>query len=189
MSDDRFEEHRTENVRRTPRSPTGEAEVERSRFSPYPLAGDEPLRDHEIDPDEVEEMLDDALIAAEEDEQSDGEAEAEPPALVSATLGDRRGLGVMRLVWDSEGDVVDTMGSWRQLEESPDGMDVISGERSRFVGALHLAEGNSVPIDTEVIITGRGEYTDVHGERVRLVRFEAPSLVGEERFAHRDPLP
>lgn len=188
MSNRRTDDVPTETVRNMPIAPLGRAEEERSRFVPAPLAGVEPLPDRIVDPDEVEESIDDALIAAKEDEQTSGTAHTEAPALVAATLGDSRGLGVVRLVWGSDGDVIDTMGSWRETETAGDMSDVVEGQRSRFVGSLYLGEGNSVPIDTEVIISGRGEYVDVHGERVSLVKFTAPALLGDERFALREPV-
>ena len=188
MKNERIDDQPTETVRRAPIAPLGRAEEERSRFSPTPLAGVEPLPGHEVDPDEVEEMLDDAFVAAEEDEQAAGSTTTEPPALVAATLGDGRGLGVLRLVWGSDGGVIDTMGSWRELEAPLGEPDLVEGQRSRFVGSLYLDEGNSVPIDTEVVVSGRGEYVDVHGEPVSLVRFTAPGLIGDERFAKREPV-
>lgn len=175
MSNRRIDDLPTETVRNMPVAPLGRAEEERSRFSPTPLAGVEPLPDHIGDPDEVE-----------EDEQTGGTAHTEAPALVAATLGDSRGLGVVRLVWGSDGDVIDTMGSWRETETAGDMGTVVEGQRSRFVGSLYLGEGNSVPIDTEVIVSGRGEYVDLHGERVSLVKFTAPALLGDERFALRE---
>mgnify|MGYP000912732717 FL=1 len=186
MTNRRTDHLPTETVRNMPIAPLGRAEEERSRFSPAPLAGVEPLPDHVVDPDEVEESIDAALVAAEEDEQGSGTVHTEPPELVAATLGDSRGLGVLRLVWGSDGDVIDTMGSLREMETTGDREGVVAGQRSRFIGSLYLGEGNSVPIDTEVIVSGRGEYVDVNGERVSLVKFTAPALLGDERFALRE---
>lgn len=188
MNNRRTADRPTETVRRMPIAPLGRAEEERSRFSPSPLAGVEPLLGHEVDPDEVEQMLDDAFVAAEEDEHAAGSTTTEPPALVAATLGGGRGLGVLRLVWGSDGSVIDTMGSWRELEAPLGSLEPLEGQRSRFVGSLYLEEGNSVPIDTDVIVSGRGSYVDVHGEPVSLVRFTAPALIGDERFARREPV-
>ena len=154
-------------------------ETERSRFSPTPLAGMEPLTGHAIDPDADETSLDEALRShAVENEQG---AAAPAPALEPATLAEQRGLGILRLVWNSEGEVIETMGSWRPLE----GIDEIppTGTQARYVGSLYVDGGRSVPIDTEVVISGGGTYIDLDDNEVTLVRFDAPSLVADSRFA------
>src|SRR5690606_17937673 len=86
VSNERSEDNRPEGNQRTPRSAIGSAEVERSRFSPAPLAGADPRPGHTPVQGEVEEMLDEALIAAEENEQAGGAISNEAPALVSAVL-------------------------------------------------------------------------------------------------------
>lgn len=160
-------------------SPTSEVEAERSRLSPGPLAGVEPLIDHAIDPDADETLIDDALTAA--NEQDRAEPTDQAPALVAATLAERRGLGIVRLVWGTDGEVIETMGSWRPLEGAEDAPP--AGTQARFVGTLYLDGRRSVPIDTDVVISGGGTYIDLDGNEVRLVRFTAPSLVADSRFA------
>jgi hypothetical protein len=154
-------------------------EAERSRFSPAPLAAEEPLIGHVMDPDADETLMEDALVAAEEDEASSDDSRA--PALQPATLFEQRGMGIVRLVWDADGTVIETMGSWRPLEGA--GETPPAGTNTRFAGSLFIDEGRSVPIDTDVVITGGGTYTDVSGNELTLIRFEAPSLVADSRFA------
>lgn len=163
------------------RSPTETVpiETERSRISPAPLAGVEPLVGHTIDPDADENAVGDALDRA--TREQDSAAVAPAPALEPATLAEQRGLGILRLVWNSDGEVIETMGSWRPLEgphEIPP-----TGTNARFVGSLYLEGGRSVPIETDVVISGGGTYTDLDDNQVTLVRFDAPNLVADSRFA------
>jgi len=175
-----FKTGRDHEERQETRTSTTIVETERSRFAPGALAGDEPLIGHQIDPDAEESMLDDALVAAEEQEAEGGEDEA--PALIPATLADQRGVGIVRLVWDADGEVIETMGSWRPLEGSRDALPVV-GTEARFTGNVYLGPQRSVPVDTRVVISGGATYTDVHGNDVTLVRFTAPGLVADHRFA------
>lgn len=165
----------------TERAVVRTAEAERSRFAPGPLAGIEPLVDHPIDPDADERLLDQAIGALDATEDQDKAVTDQAPALEPATLAEQRGLGILRLVWDADGVVIETMGSWRPLE----GADEVppSGTTARYAGSLYLNGGRSVPIDTDVVISGGGTYTDVNGASVTLVRFDAPSLVADSRFA------
>ncbi|HET8986312.1 MAG TPA: hypothetical protein VFN03_11175 [Trueperaceae bacterium] len=175
------------------RSQMEAVEAERSRFSPAPLAGEEPLIGHVMDPDADERIMDEALIADEafiEDEALMGDADDDAsahggraPALQPATLAEQRGMGIVRLVWDADGNVIETMGSWRPLEGA--GETPPAGSSARFAGTLFVDGGRSVPIDTDVVISGGGTYTDVSGNEITLIRFDAPSLVGDGRFARR----
>jgi hypothetical protein len=90
-------------------------------------------------------------------------------------------MGILRLVWDADGQVIETMGSWRPLEGA--GETPPTGTHVRFAGPLFVDGGRSVPIDTDVVISGGGTYTDVSGNEITLIRFDAPSLVADSRFA------
>ena len=169
------------------RSPTGEAELpldsESARISAAPMAGVEPLIDHEVHPDADEKTVDDALHrdTVEAAGALGSGAGDPPPALVPATLADHRGLGILRLVWNAEGEVIETMGSWRPLEGVGD--IPASGTHAHYAGDLYVAGGQHIPIETEVVVSGGSTYVDLDDNQVTIVRFTAPSLVADSRFA------
>lgn len=138
---------------------------------PAPLAGVEVVGDGPVDLERDEEVVEDAqrLARAERDE---GQPTMEL-AMTSAQLAGLAGLGLLREVRDSDGDIAEIPGSWRPGEAVDDlPTDVATGHTLRFEGPLHRADGTVEHVSSDVSITSVGDYTTNDGERLRLVNFK-----------------
>jgi hypothetical protein len=99
------------------------------------------------------------------------------PALRPAVLGRLEGLGLITVVHDAAGDVVDVEGSWRPADETAT-LDELRetfpvGSVTTFAGVL--VEGRhdtpAEDVSMQVVIKRHGEYEDDEGRPLRVVNF------------------
>lgn len=143
----------------------------REKVYPAPLAGVEPLEGHPMDPDGEEESVEDAEQMARSDRY--GDAPTMELTMTSAQLDGLTGVGLLREVRDSDGDIAEVPGSWRpgtEVDELPSALVV--GHTTRFEGSLHKADGSVQHVVSDVDITSLGDYTTEEGERLRMVNFK-----------------
>lgn len=154
-----------------PLDPTDPAEETSLRRGPHAgIQGGRPLT-----PDEVEE--------AEADEAADALRErVEPrlstPELTPATLGGLDGHGVMMIVRDREGRLVDADGSWRPSDPELT-LDALrerlpTGQRASYAGREVAGRegGEGEQVERDVVVTSHGEYRLDDGGWLRVVNFQ-----------------
>ena len=150
---------------------------------PAPFAGVEVVGDGPVDLERDEEVVEDAQRLARA-ERDDTEPTMEL-AMTSAQLNGMAGLGLLREVKASDGDIAQIPGSWRpggEVDELP--TEIATGHTLRFEGPLHRADGTVQHVVSDVLVTSVGDYTTNDGEHLRLVNFK----VGEPgMLAHAAP--
>jgi hypothetical protein len=129
------------------------------------------------------------VLGPESDANLEGEPRAErveqpePPVMRTAVLGRLEGLGLIVVVRDSDGHVVAADGTWRSADDSLP-LDELrrtfpEGSVTTFAGGVVESPGDrpASDVNLEVVVTGHGDYEQVDGQPLRLVRF-SPRHVG-----------
>lgn len=137
---------------------------------PAPLAGVEVVDEGRLEDDVEGESVEEARRL---ERAGSGNEPTMELAMTEAQLGGLAGLGLLREVRDSDGDITEVPGSWRpgaQVDELPGGL--ATGHVLRFEGPLHRSDGSVQHIVSDVHITSVGDYTTNDGERLRMVNFK-----------------
>ncbi|MDF1522417.1 MAG: hypothetical protein P1P87_06295 [Trueperaceae bacterium] len=98
------------------------------------------------------------------------------PALRPAVLGRLEGTGLIVVVRDAEGDVVDVDGTWRPGDERASREELRTtfpeGSTARFVGTRVEARGQTgEEVNVEVVIERHGTYETDDGRTLHIVAF------------------
>lgn len=115
------------------------------------------------------------------DRAARGERE-DAPELGPARLGDLHGIGILTVVRDANGSLVDANGTWREevptlsfeeLQARLPGGSAMTYE-GPMIGRTEGAQSEQVRL--QVVVTRHGEYEDYEGNAIRLVNFVAHEL-------------
>jgi hypothetical protein len=110
-----------------------------------------------------------------------GERE-EVPDLGPARLGDLEGVGLLTVVRDAAGGLIDANGSWREHEPTMTLEELKArlpaGSATTYEGPMvqQQFEGASDHVRVTAVVTRHGEYEDYEGTVIRLVNFVAHEL-------------
>jgi hypothetical protein len=103
----------------------------------------------------------------------------EAPSLGPAVLGRLEGRGLITVVHDADGNLVDADGSWRPGDETATMAELEAtfpaGSITTYAGTMieSRGDGPSRDVSMQVVITRLGEYEDDAGRPVRIVNFIA----------------
>jgi hypothetical protein len=103
----------------------------------------------------------------------------EAPSLRPAVLGRLEGVGLLTVVHDADGKLVDADGSWRPGDETVSMPELEAtfpaGLITTFAGTMLEARGAGPARDVslQVVVTRVGEYEDYEGRPLRIVNFIA----------------
>jgi hypothetical protein len=165
-------------------NPTDRPAEPDATFDVLPAAhGNLPLAPRHAEPER------ERVLGPESDANQEGEPRAErvdqpePPVMRTAVLGRLEGLGLIVVVRDRDGKVLAADGTWRSADDSLP-LDELrrsfpEGSVTTFAGGVVESPGDrpASDVNIEVVVTGHGDYEQMDGQSLRLVRF-SPRQVG-----------